>query len=77
MAITCYKIYGPPRNSTGVPATRTRYALASEIGLLAGHVCVLVRPLHRGRVKKQLWQLALSDVRGPLDARLGGEVYYA
>ena len=27
-------------------------------------------------LKKQLWQLALSDVRGPLDARLGGEVYW-
>lgn len=37
MAITCYKNYGTPPNSTGVPATRTRYALASEIGLRAGH----------------------------------------
>jgi hypothetical protein len=25
-----------------------RYALASEIGLLAGHACVLARALHRG-----------------------------
>jgi hypothetical protein len=32
------KKYDTPRNSSGVPATRTRYALASEIGLLAaGH----------------------------------------
>jgi hypothetical protein len=28
-----------------LPHTRTRYALASEIGLLAGHVCVLARLL--------------------------------
>ena len=30
MAITCYKNYGTPPNSTGVPATRTRYALATS-----------------------------------------------
>ena len=36
MAITFYKNYSIPPNSTGVPATRTRYALVSKIGLLAG-----------------------------------------
>jgi hypothetical protein len=59
MAVTCYKNYGTPRNSTGVPATRTRYALASEIGLLAGNACVLARRWSPWP-KKQLWQLALS-----------------
>jgi hypothetical protein len=48
MAITCYKNYGTPPSSTGVPATRTRYALASEIGLLAGHACVLAPLIRRG-----------------------------
>ena len=72
MAITCYKNYGTPRNSTGVPATRTRYALASEIGLLAGHALCLGAPLPPW-LKNQLWQLALSDVRGPLGARCGAK----
>ena len=48
MVITCYKNYGTRRNSIGVPATRTRYALASEIGLRAGHACVFARSLQRG-----------------------------
>ena len=36
------------------PATRTRYALASKIGLLAGHACVLARALPPW-LKNQLW----------------------
>ena len=48
MVITCYKKYGTARNSTGVPAARTRHTLASEIGLLAGHACVFARSLQRG-----------------------------
>jgi hypothetical protein len=32
----------------------------------------LARSLQRGS-KNKLWQLALSDVRGPLDARLGAK----
>jgi hypothetical protein len=59
--VTCYKNYGTPLNSTGAPVTRTRYALASEIGLLTGHACVLARPLRRGS-KNNSWYLTLSDV---------------
>ena len=57
LAVTCYKNYGTwhsPPNSTGVPSTRTRYALASKIGLLAGHACVLARALPPW-LKNQLW----------------------
>ena len=64
MAITCYKNYGTPPNSTGVPATRTSYALASEIGLLAGHACVLARALHRGSKNNSgNWRCRMSVVR--------------
>jgi hypothetical protein len=64
MAITCYKNYGTPPNSTGVPATRTRYALASEIGLLAGHACVLTHALHRGSKNNSgNWRCRMSVVR--------------
>ena len=63
MAITCYKNYGTQPNSTGVPATRTRYALASEIGLLAGHACVLARLLHRGSKNNSgNWRCRMSAV---------------
>jgi len=74
MAITCYKNYGTPPNSTGVPATRTSYALASEIGLLAGHACVLARALHRGSKNNSgNWRCRMSVVRW---MHLWGEVYW-
>jgi hypothetical protein len=44
----------PTPLETGVPSTRTRYALASKIGLLAGHACVLARA-RPSWLKKQLW----------------------
>jgi hypothetical protein len=73
MVVTCYKIYGTPPNSTGVPVTRTRYALASEIALLAGHACVLARLLRRGS-KNNSGKLALAHgVVRPLDARRGAK----
>ena len=73
MAITCYyKNYGTPPNSTGVPATRTRYALASEIGLLAGHACVLARLLFAVAQKPTL-VIGVGACRGPLDARCGAK----
>ena len=72
MAITCYKNYGTPPNSTGVPATRTRYALASEIGLLAGHACVLARLLFTVAQKPTL-VIGVGACCGPLDARCGAK----
>ncbi len=46
-------------------ATRTIYALASEIGLLvAGHACVLARALHRGSKNNSgNWRCRMSVVR--------------
>jgi hypothetical protein len=72
MAITCYKNYGTPRNSTGVPATRTRYALAIEIGLLAGHACVSWRARFTV-VQKLTLVIGVGACRGPLDVRCGAK----
>ena len=61
LVVTCYKTYGTPLNSTGAPVTRTRYALASEIDLLAGHACVLARLLRRGSRKHSVtWRCRMS-----------------
>ena len=73
MVITCYKNYGTPPNSTGVPATRTRYALASEIDLLAGHACVLARLLYFTVAQKPSLVIGVGACRGPLHARCGAK----
>jgi hypothetical protein len=72
MAIICYKNYGTPRNSTGVPATRTRYALASEIGLLAGHALCLGAPASAVAQKPTL-VIGVGACRGPMHARCGAK----
>ena len=74
MVITCYKNYGTRRNSIGVPARRTRYALASEIGLRAGHACVFARSRQRGSKNNSgNWRCRMSWSAG---CTFGGEVYW-
>jgi hypothetical protein len=53
-------------------ATRTIYALASEIGLLAGPACVLARQLLTVAQKTTL-VIGVGACRGPLDARCGAK----
>jgi hypothetical protein len=59
LAIKTLALHPTPLES--LPATRTRYALASEIGLLAGHACVLARRLHRGsKPSSNNWRWRMS-----------------
>ena len=59
--VTCYKNDGTPLKSTGAPVTRTRYALASEIDLLAGHAFVLARLIRRGsKTSSGIWRCRMS-----------------
>ena len=59
MAITCYKKYGTPRNSTGVPVTCTGKSQALEN---TTRCCVLL-PLSRGAdfLSAVFWHPRFSD----------------
>jgi hypothetical protein len=67
VAVTCYKNYGTPLNSTGAPVTRTGHALASEIVSWRAAV-------HRGpKNKSGNWRCRMSWSAG---CTLWDEVYW-